>query len=188
MNREKAYQNIAWLEGQISGLVEQARNENFLSEITDDEVSRAKLLACENVYSAGDVFLMLSSVNLLNAAVKRAAYKKVLHYGLIKGKATRLLVHLIRMDFTEYGIDLYINPAEKCAYVEIFGLQFSFHNIGLNDHLGAFAESDRNRIKPWKEIRLQRVAGELFNLAEAFNAKQEINQNQPIIRSNDHRI
>ncbi len=78
-------------------------------------------------------------------------------------------VRFIDLQFTEYGADVYINPAEKCAYVEIFGLQFSFHNIGLNDHLGAFAGSDRNRIKPWKEIRLQRVAGELFNLAVAFN-------------------
>ncbi len=162
-------QHIVWLESRIRELVEKTGDENFMSEITDEQVSKAKSLACENVYSAGDVFLLLSSVNLLNAAIKRTAYKNLLHYGLIKGKATRLMVHLVCMDFTEYGADVYINPAEKCAYVEIFGLQFSFHNIGLNDHLGAFAGSDRNRIKPWKEIRLQRVAGELFNLAVAFN-------------------
>ncbi|EJL70329.1 hypothetical protein, partial [Chryseobacterium populi] len=54
---------------------------------------------------------------------------------------------------------------DKCAYIEIYDLQFGFHNIIIDEKLQNFIESPDNNPKPWKGIRLQKVAGELFNYA-----------------------
>ena len=86
-------------------------------------------------------------------------------YAEIKGNVSRILHYLASFNYNKYDIEFYINTAEKCAYVEIFNLQFSFHNININETLKAYIDSDRNNIKPWREIRLQKIAGELFNLA-----------------------
>jgi hypothetical protein len=121
--------------------------------------------ANSNAHSTIEYFIILSSINLLNAAIKRPEYNKVLEYATIKGKVTRLLYHLSNLKAEKIDLDFYVNKAEHCAYIEIFSLQFSFHNIAFNETLEEFVNSNRNKVKPWTEIRLQRIAGELFRLA-----------------------
>ena len=142
-----------------------SQDNSYVSEITETSVGEAKLLAKTKAYSKHDFFLILASLNLLNAAIKRADFKKKIRYYQIKMNVSRILNHLLQLENHNYDINFYINPLEKCAYVEIFNLQFSFHNILIDDRMKAFIDSEKNIIKPWQEIRLQRIAGELFNLA-----------------------
>lgn len=153
---------------QLKTLMLKAQEPEFISEITDAHVLKAKNTISTNGYSTTDFFLLLASINLLNAAIKRPAYKKAITYFEIKGNASRILSYLARLSINRYELDFYINEQEKCAYVEIFDLQFSFHNIAINHILREYINSERNKIKPWKEIRLQKIAGELFDLAMAI--------------------
>lgn len=47
----------------------------------------------------------------------------------------------------------YIDQSKQCCFIDIMGLQSSFHNIN----------SEANRTKEWKGVRLQGIAGELFD-------------------------
>lgn len=111
-----------------------------------------------------DVLLYLASINLLNAAIKQEPYKHELGYGFIKGKAllaAKIIITRYRYDDIRY----YYNPEEKCLYIEVYGIVFSFHNV-LEDSLMIETAAKSEKIV-WPEIRLQRIATPLFELAKA---------------------
>ena len=157
--------NKEWLHQKIKELLFKAVHSDVTADIAEVDVIQAKKIVKQNARSTHEFFLIFASLNLLNAAIKRPQYKKKLHYSEIKGNVSRLLGHLITLDFKEYNVAFYINPIEKCAYVEIYTIQFSFHNILMSEAIEAFIHSDLNKVKAWKEIRLQKIAGELFGLS-----------------------
>ncbi|KAF0199761.1 MAG: Uncharacterized protein FD166_189 [Bacteroidetes bacterium] len=142
-----------------------AQNNEFISDITEIKVKKAKELIKNNANSIFDLFRIFASLNLLNAAIKQPKYKALIEYNDIKGNVSRIMHYLISLRYNKYDLTFYINPESKCAYIEIFSLQFSFHNIMFNDKIKSFVESDKNLVMPWKEIRLQRIAGEIFDLS-----------------------
>lgn len=160
---------ITAIDERIEVLKKQATNGDFVTVISENNVLKAQEIIKRNAYSKVDFFTILASINLLNAAIKRPEFKKQVSYIEIKGNVSRVLNYLISLKINKYDIDFSINPVEKCAYIEIFNLQFSFHNIYINEKINTFIASERNNIKPWKEIRLQKIAGEIFNLALALN-------------------
>ena len=160
---------ITAIDERIEVLKKQATNGDFVTVISENNVLKAQEIIKRNAYSKVDFFTILASINLLNAAIKRPEFKKQVSYIEIKGNVSRVLNYLISLKINKYDIDFSINPLEKCAYIEIFNLQFSFHNIYINEKINTFIASERNNIKPWKEIRLQKIAGEIFNLALALN-------------------
>jgi hypothetical protein len=160
---------ITAIDERIEVLKKQATNGDFVTVISENNVLKAQEIMKINAYSKVEFFKILASLNLLNAAIKRPEFKKQVSYIEIKGNVSRVLNYLISLKINKYDIDFSINPIEKCAYIEIFNLQFSFHNIYINEKINTFIASERNNIKPWKEIRLQKIAGEIFNLALALN-------------------
>lgn len=115
------------------------------------------------IYRTRDVFLYLSAINLLNAAIKQAEYKKELKYGFIKGKAliaAKIIITRYRYDNIRY----YYSTDEKCLYIEVYDVVFSFHNI-LEDSIIIEIVAKEEKIV-WPEIRLQRIAIPLFELAK----------------------
>jgi hypothetical protein len=75
------------------------------------------------------------------------------------------MVHMVNQHIESIDIKFFINAKESCAYFEIYDLQFSFHNLYIPYSLGEFVDSEYNIIRPWKQVRLQRIAGELFRLS-----------------------
>lgn len=63
----------------------------------------------------------------------------------------------------------YIDFQENCAFIEIKTLQFSFHNITVDEKLKNFINSPKNKVQKWKGLRLQKIAGELFEYAHSEN-------------------
>lgn len=110
-----------------------------------------------------DVFLVLCSINFLNAMIKKDEYKDVLHYGVIKPRVSRLFEQCI--EDNALVDEFFINSKEMCAYIRSYGLQFSFHNIQESDSIKEFAESSQNHEHPWDGIRLQPIAEKLFQMA-----------------------
>ncbi len=137
--------NRAWLDNNIINLIEKAGENDFLTVISEANVLAAKELIKINAYSQVDFFVILASINLLNASIKLPDFKNQLTYSEIKGNVSRILHYLISLEFNKYELDFYINPTERCAYIEIYGLQFSFHNININDTINVFIDSDKNK-------------------------------------------
>lgn len=135
------------------------------SRITLRDVRAAIWHAGANIHHDGDLFLFLCAVNLLNAAVKTDEFKEHIDQQFIKGHVTRVLRYLVTRNGRGFDAEFYINPDERCAYVESGGFQFSFHHAGNPAAFREFLESGRNRPRPWSGIRLQKVAGELFRYA-----------------------
>jgi hypothetical protein len=110
-----------------------------------------------------DVFLILCSINFLNAMIKKNEYKDVIHYGVIKPRVSRLFDQCIE-DNTLVD-EFFFNQKERCAYIRSYGLQFSFHNIKITEKINVFVQSPKNKVAPWDRIPLQPIAEKLFQMA-----------------------
>lgn len=75
-----------------------------------------------------------------------------------------LLNYISDVKFSEFDCDFYIDESKKCAYIEIYELQFSFHNIFITEKLQTFIDSELNKPKLWKGVQLQEIAGELLTI------------------------
>ena len=125
-----------------------------------------EILRTLRVYRTREVFLYLSAINLLNAAIKQNEYKKELGYGFIKGKAL-LAARIIITRYKYNDIHYYYDTQEKCLYIDVYGVVFSFHNI-LEDPLIIEQATKTERII-WPGIRLQKIAVPLFSFAKSLN-------------------
>jgi hypothetical protein len=144
-------------------------------EVTEDEVEIALGYASMKVYSQYDVLTLLSSLNLLNAAIKNKRYKHMLQYQTIKGHVARVIGYCITTKGKNFLDELFIKKEEGyCAYVRCLGLQFSFHNIGLNNTIRSFIDSPENVINSWDTIRLQPIAPAIFRKALELRLKNTL--------------
>lgn len=147
----------------------------FKSEITLNQVLLAKEQIILLPKKRSELLQVLLSLNLINAALKMKEFKSkeknaIIHYGMLKPKVSRLFNHILENDISNFECNFYINTSENCAYIEIDGLQFSFHNITITENLQVFIDSERNKPQPWQGVRLQNIAGELF---EHYQQKKE---------------
>ena len=136
----------------------------------DDVFQAIQILRTLRIYRTREVFLYLSAINLLNAAIKQAEYKKELGYGFIKGTAL-LAAKIIITRYRYNDIRYYYDMVDKCLYIDVYGVVFSFHNI-LEDPLIIETAAKSEKIV-WPEIRLQRIATPLFELAKSLNNRTE---------------
>lgn len=152
---------------EFNEIIALSNDDNHISDITTEKLTQAKTTLLITPNNNKELFNILVSMNLINAALKRKEFKSkekdaLIHYGLLKPRVSRILHHLID-NRQKFEIDFYINQQEKCAYIEVEGVQFSFHNITIDESLKAFINSPLNKPKPWKGVRLQKIAGELFD-------------------------
>lgn len=127
------------------------------------------------IKSIEDCFVLVASLNLLNSAIKDKSNRKNIHYGGIKTNVTRLFDCLISNN--KLADDFWINTEENnCAYIKIYNLQFTFHSIEINNALREFVKSPKNIVKPWEEIRLQKIANDIFIIAQRIKLKSNWNK------------
>jgi hypothetical protein len=121
----------------------------------------------ENLNSKRGVFLILASLNLLNAAIKQLEFKKLLSYGFIKTRVTKLFEYLILNEDKKLVSQVYYSVKEKCLYFKIYGMILSFHDIyGAHGLIQTFAFSSKNKLIEWDGISKQAIASELFSVAK----------------------
>lgn len=115
--------------------------------------------------SKRECFLKFAALNRLNALVKKDVYKGVIKYWQIKPKVYELVKAVFEAGHREFFDAIYWDKAEKCIYINIYGLQFCYHNVtfdGLND-------DDKNYItsypQTWEGLRLQPVSEAIYNKA-----------------------
>lgn len=148
-------------------ILELASDNTYKSEITIEQIHKAMEYIRIVPKNPREMLLTLVSMNLINAALKMKEYKSkekdaIIYYGMLKPKVSSLVNYILENDSLKLNDDFYINATDKCAFIEVNGLQFSFHNITITKNSQAFIDSDKNKPKPWKGVRLQKIAAELF--------------------------
>jgi len=154
---------------ELENIIKLSHNNDHISYITIEKLEYAKKILLTSPKDNKELHRVIVSMNLINAALKRKEFKSkkgdkdaLIHYGLLKPRVSRLFHNLVENP-QKFEIEFYINQHEKCAYIEVEGLQFSFHNITIDESLKAFINSPLNKPKLWKGVRLQKIAGELFD-------------------------
>lgn len=133
-----------------------------VKEITSADIRSAEniLRNFNNISNTNQLFLVLAAINLLNAAIKKNEFKKDLTYSFIKSKATMLLELLIEMDPLQ-NVSYFYDREEKCMYVKVYGVIFSFHHITESETI---LNNIQDKIE-WEGVRLQKIAIEVYELA-----------------------
>lgn len=146
-------------------IIELTKLDEFKTTITYEQIIQAKDIIKKTPKSSQHLFLILCSMNLINAAIKTKEFKDDIHYGMLKPKVSKLLISLLDIKKTQLDVEFYIDELKQCAYIEIYDLQFGFHNITIYEELKDFINSPLNKTKTWKAVPLQKIAGELFDYA-----------------------
>lgn len=131
-----------------------------------NQVNEAITQIIRTVRTKNDAFLVLCSLNLLNAAVKREEYKELLGYGLIKPAVAKFIQLCTANEVHDFVEELNYNTKEQCAYIRCYGILFSFHNIGTKHLSESFIKSCAIENIVWDGVRLQPIALDLYNLAK----------------------
>ena len=154
---------------ELSEIVKLAALDEFNTVITFENVAQAKDHIKRKPESTEELFLIVCAMNLINAGIKTKEFKEHIHYGMLKPRVSKLLLDILESTDRQFEIQFYINASQQCAYLEIYGLQFGFHNITIYEKLKDFINSPENKPVEWKQIRLQKIASELFNYALKIN-------------------
>jgi len=152
---------------ELDRIIELSYDDIHITEITIDKIVDAKVVLLTTPKNNKELLKVLVAMNLINAALKRKEFRTeekdaLIQYGMLKPRVSRLFKDILD-NRSKFDIDFYIKTKDNCAYIEINGLQFSFHNITINKTLKVFVDSDLNNPKEWQGVRLQKIAGELFD-------------------------
>ena len=133
------------------------------AEICESQAQKAYLNTLMKIQNAYDLFYYLASINLLNAYVKKDyASKDFKHNYIFNLNLANTLENIVKKNFE--NVKIYIDS--DVVYIDIFNVQFSFHNIKYSTILNNYKLSSKNKVQVWKGIRLQSIASELYDIVE----------------------
>lgn len=133
-------------------------------EVVDELDAFAAYAYVKNMYlgGAGDVLLFCSALNLLNTYVKqknsKVTYKFKNELGYLIGIAVNTTCEGVSFDLQKDGN----NPL---LVIQIYCIQFSFHNIPITKELTALRQKHLTTSLEWDGVRKQNCAVTLFKLA-----------------------
>lgn len=142
-------------------------------EITEEQAMTAYMAALLDIQDEYDAFYYFSSMNLLNAFVKKdfsGNFRRRYHFKHYISKAIEGVI-------TKNIPNTFIYIAPDVVYVSIFEIQFSFHNVLLSKELKNYKESIDNKYQDWSGIRLQPPAALIFAFAKDLKTNRSfVNQ------------
>ena len=152
--------------------------------IVDEAIS---VINNRSAIDSNSLFLLLSALNLLNAAVKTEKHKSQLYYGFIKSKVSKIADVIIQDPASFASTSLFYDSVQKCMYFEVFGVIFSFHQIFETKLIKNVAS--KNTPIQWTGVRLQRIAQRVYELAKAnFDNRNVMAENLVTDRSEKIKI
>ena len=110
-------------------------------------------------------------MNLLNAYVKLETARPELSKNYF---FKSFVVEGIKQVLESKIKDIKVYLARKVCYIEVLGIQFSFHDIGVRKELKMYLLSEKNVKQKWKGIRLQTFSSLIFNVAEELRKTKEL--------------
>lgn len=141
--------------------VYEQQNDNEIHSIESSVVDEA-LYVVKHIIEIDSLSLLylLSSLNLLNAAIKQKEHRGKLSYAKIKPRVTEVVENVLTQTQLFPETFTYYSKQERCMYFQLYGVVFSFHNI-LETELIKNSASENPPIV-WLGVRLQRIAQKLF--------------------------
>lgn len=134
--------------------------------MTTNDIEEAMRNVKRAINTKNDSFLVLSSLNLLNAAVKIEEYKDLVGYGFIKPTVSRFIQYCVKNYEHNLIDEICYDARTKCIYLRCFDIQFSFHNINTSYIDQEIIDLISDKPAVWDKIRLQPIALELYRLAK----------------------
>lgn len=117
------------------------------------------------IADAGDVVLFCAAMNLLNTYVKQD--QDDIGYAF-KQETEHLVGILWNVPIDDVLVDYQMDKGSSLLVVEIFGLQFSFHQIQKTEELKKLdAQNVTENVLKWDGVRKQMCAKTLFDRAAA---------------------
>lgn len=140
----------------------QDENNAKIQELDEATARFAANIAWMDVESIDEAFLFFASMNYLNAYVKindanNSMYKRYDFKRDVVGVLEGCVLRPIE------SMNIYIDS--DVTYVELVGLQFSFHHLPKSAVLQEYQKGETNRSIEWKGIRLQPFAKEILETA-----------------------
>lgn len=142
---------------ELNDLIQRIQNANETDAIEIDEAAAhfALRMTWLNVETLDEAFLFFASMNVLNAYVKKKdAGDNFFKRYEFKHDIVRVLEHLILYPIK--NVSFYLD--KDVTYIDLLGLQFSFHHLPLTAISKEYQTSDINLPFEWKGIRLQPIA------------------------------
>lgn len=115
--------------------------------------------------TAADVYRVVVSLNLLNAAVKQSWGRLVTGYEYIKGMAACLFLWLLY--HPKPGVATYWSADEQVTYFSVYGQQLSFHYVPLLNYYRDVIQRCHQQPIIWDGVQRQLIAVRLFKAAFA---------------------
>lgn len=146
---------------------------NEIQPISEESVKKAiRYIDDFRLSDSGSLFIIVSALNLLNAAVKKDNFKSALYYSYIKSNVNKVAEFYLSNQIKFQGCSVYYEKKCKCFYFDILGVVFSFHQIKETKPIISIA-ANNNPIE-WPGIRLQRIAQKIFEYAvEKFDERKD---------------
>lgn len=133
----------------------QGANETDVIEIDETSAHFALRMTWLKVETIDEAFLFFGSMNVLNAYVKKKdAGEEFFKRYEFKRDIVRVLEHLLLYPIKK--VSIYLD--KDVTYIDLLGLQFSFHHLPLTTILKEHQKNDMNFSFEWKGIRLQPFA------------------------------
>lgn len=123
----------------------------------------------------GSLLIIVSALNLLNAAVKKDNFKSTLYYSYIKSNVNKVAEFFLSNQNKFQKCSVYYDKNCKCFYFDILGVIFSFHQVKETKSIVSIAAN--NIPIEWPGVRLQRIAQKIFEYAvERYDGKKDKNR------------
>jgi hypothetical protein len=131
------------------------------------------------VTTTGDAAYVCACANLLNAAMNQRLKtydgslelaKDVYSFKAIFARAVEDIIWWSPPD-----VRVYVEPRGP-VYIDVHGLQFSFHAIPRTSAIGAYERSERNILQTWAELRLQPLAPLVLRWAQAVMREEKVSE------------
>lgn len=140
----------------------------FVEEIT---VAKAYIILYNiQLNNWADVYLFCASINLINTYVKQPNSK----VGYAFKSRTHFLANTLAQNtFEGIKIDSKISPSNSLFIVDIYGIQFSFHNVRFDEEIWKRLKDYQAQI-PWDGIRKQKCANTIFEVSYALKERTNL--------------
>ena len=139
-----------------------AMDETKEQELEVEDAKLAMRLTHLSVIDTQSAMLFFAAMNFLNAYVKKPDADLHFHKRyLFKFDVTRVLEAILQNPIN--GVSIYLAP--DVTYVNVGGLQFSFHNLEQTEILTTYQQSEKNNVQEWTGLRLQPAAKQVLDYA-----------------------
>tara|TARA_Y100000814_G_C12347502_1_gene406036 strand:+ start:729 stop:2108 length:1380 start_codon:yes stop_codon:yes gene_type:complete len=161
-------------------LIQDIQKQKEFIPIYTSDLRVAKSGLSNIVVSTGDTAYVLACANLINAAMNKNlnAYKGTVKLSKEVYNFKSILCEAIEniIKFKPANVSIYIEET-GLIYINILGVQFSFHNIPITPTLQKYILSKKNQIQEWSGIRLQPISPLVLDWAEAILYEEEKSKN-----------